>query len=149
MSISLPEITRYFHEAIPLTRALGLEVASWDGTSVSLSAPLEPNHNHTDTAFGGSISSLAILAGYCLLHLTLLERNISGRILIGSTSCEFLRPIDADFAATARAPEPAVMDEFLGNLQRKRRGRLEIASEVHCHKVLSARHSGVYVAMLF
>lgn len=149
MPISPEELTTQLHGEIPLTRALGVRVQAWDGQRMKLWAPLAPNLNPTDTAFGGAISSMGILAGYCLLLLLLRERGISTRILIQTTTCEFLRPVDEDFSADAACPEGAVMEEFLATLQRKRRARAELLSEVHCRGMLAARHRGLYVAILF
>jgi len=75
----LQETERFLHEQIPLTRAMGVRVRSWDGEKLWLSAPLEPNHNHLGTAFGGSLSALATLAGYSLLWLLLGDREASHR----------------------------------------------------------------------
>ena len=50
------------HDEIPLSRALGIQLHSWDGRSLLLSAPLEPNRNHQGTGFGGSIYCAAVTA---------------------------------------------------------------------------------------
>jgi thioesterase domain-containing protein len=140
-------VNAFLHGEIPLTRAMGMAVAAWDGQAVTLTMPLEPNLNHADTAFGGSIASLGIMAGYCLAYLMLGERRISNRLLIQQSSLEFLRPIDGEMAA--RACVPAEAAEFLATLQRKRRARLTLESQVTCKGLLAARHTGVYVAMVY
>ncbi len=142
-------VTAYLHDEIPLTRAMGLAVAAWDGRTVTLTAPLAPNQNHADTAFGGSISALGIMAGYCLVYLLLGERRISNRLLIQKSSIDYLRPIDAGMTATATAPEPAALEEFLSTLQTKRRARLTLPSQIHTQRLLAATHTGLYVAMLY
>ncbi len=76
------ELTTYLHEHIPITRSLGARVVHVDDHSVRLSAPLAPNLNHRATAFGGSLSTLAILSGWVLIHVQLLGRDLSGRIVI-------------------------------------------------------------------
>jgi thioesterase domain-containing protein len=141
--------TAYLHDEIPLTRAMGMAVSSWDGRTVSLTAPLEPNQNHTDTAFGGAISSLGIMAGYCLVHLLLQERRISHRLLIQKSTIDYLRPIDADMTATACVPEAGELAEFLETLLHKRRARLTLHSQVQCRRMLAATQTGLYVAMLY
>lgn len=143
------DVTKILHEEIPLTRAMGLQVASWDGRTVTLSAPLEPNQNHTDTAFGGSIASAAILSGYCLLFLLFKERSISTRILVQKSALDFLLPIDAEFAASATLPPAEVLEEFLETLKRKRRARMELTTEVRSRNVVAARQKGLYVAMVY
>jgi thioesterase domain-containing protein len=61
----------YLHEHIPLTRALAVEVVEVGLQRVQLAAPLAPNRNHRQTAFGGSVASLAMLAGWSWLHARL------------------------------------------------------------------------------
>lgn len=137
----------FLHGEIPLTKVMGMTCVAWDGRAVTLTAPLEPNVNHADTAFGGSISTMGIMAGYCLAHLLLAERRISNRLLIQQSSVEFLRPIDDQM--TSRACAPADAAAFIELLQKKRRARLTITSEVSCKGMLAARHTGIYVAMLY
>jgi len=148
-TISPAAETAYLHGEIPLTRAMGMAVSLWDGRTVTLMAPLAPNRNHTDTAFGGAISSLGIMAGYCLIHLMLEERRISNRLLIQKSALDYLRPIDADMTATACLPEEAPLAEFLDMLRRKRRARLTLNTHVLCRRMLAATHTGLYVAMLY
>src|SRR4030042_933619 len=105
--MTLDEVTQYLHEHIPLTRHLGATVAHWDGKTVRLSAPLAPNLNHRGTAFGGSLSALAIVCGWTLLHLALQERGVFHRIVIQSSKMDFAEPVDGDFTATSALPDPA------------------------------------------
>ena len=84
----LRETEAFFYEQIPLTRAMGVRVESYDGQQLVLTAPLALNHNHLGTAFGGSLSALATLAGYGLLWLDLGDRTSTlwfakARFLIG------------------------------------------------------------------
>ena len=122
---------------------------SWDGCTVTLTAPLGPNQNHTDTAFGGSIATMGILAGYTALYLLLRDRAISTRILIQKSGVEFLRPVDGDLVCVAACPTGAALEEFLETMRRKRRARVEIESRVMSRKTVAATHGGVYVAMLY
>ena len=148
-TITPADFTGFLHSEIPLTRAMGMTVAAWDGKSVTLAAPLGPNQNHADTGFGGAISTMGIMAGYSLLHLLLQELHISNRLLIQKSSTDYLRPIDADFTATACLPEPPMLAEFLHMLRHRRRARLSVVSQVQCKRMVAATHTGLYVAMLY
>jgi thioesterase domain-containing protein len=46
----------------PITRAMQLEIAAWDGESLQIRAPLPPNVNDKGCAFGGSLVSVMTLA---------------------------------------------------------------------------------------
>jgi thioesterase domain-containing protein len=143
------DLTRILHQEIPLTRAMGLVATCWDGQSVTLTAPLEPNQNHTDTAFGGSIASLAVLAGYSLLFLMFKDREMSTRILVQKSTTDYLLPIEAEFSATATCPPAAELEAFIETLKRKRRARMELTTRVMSRHMVAATHTGLYVAMVY
>ena len=66
----LSAIERYLHEHIPLTTHMEVGVDRIDGTGVRLTAPLAPNINHRQTAFGGSVAALRLSEkGYRVLVL--------------------------------------------------------------------------------
>ncbi len=147
--MNLAPITDRLHEELPLTRAIGMEVSAWDGQTVTLTAPLKPNLNHTETAFGGSIACMGILAAYALLYLLFQEREISARVVIQKSTTDYLRPIDTDIISTARLPESEKIDEFLTTLRQKRRARLTLDSQLFSGKIVAATHSGTFVAILY
>lgn len=62
-------LEKYLHEHIPLSKAMQVSVIEAGQNKVILSAPLAPNINHVGTAFGGSESTVAILAAWSLPHV--------------------------------------------------------------------------------
>jgi thioesterase domain-containing protein len=145
--MSLDEITAYVHAAMPLARALDARVDRYDGDSVRLVASLAPNLNHQGTAFGGSLSSVAILSGWVLVHLQLQERGIANRLVIQRTALDFAAPVDGDFTATAFLPPRAAWSRFLSTLARHHAARVTIASTLACASGVGGHHEGTYVAM--
>ena len=87
------ELEQYLHRQIPLSRAMAVTVESVSPRSVVLQAPLQPNINHHDTVFGGSAASVALLAGWSLLHLRLRAQGCANRLVIQRHSMEHERPI--------------------------------------------------------
>jgi thioesterase domain-containing protein len=144
--MTLDEITAYLHERMPITRSLGARVERYDGDSVRLAAPLAPNVNHFSTAFGGSLSALAILSGWVLLHLQLRERGVDSRLVVQRSVFEFAAPVDGDFTATTVLPAPAAWDRFLATLARHRAARVIVSSTLACSSGVGGRHEGTYVA---
>lgn len=106
----LREIDRFLHEKIPLTRAMGVSVEKSDETGLVVTAPLEPNHNHLGTAFGGSLSALATLAGYAMLWLQLGDRE--AHIVIREGSIRYRRPVRDVLRAVCPRPDPAQLEAF-------------------------------------
>lgn len=145
--MTLDETTRYLHEHIPITRALGAAVEAYDGASVRLSAPLGPNLNHRSTAFGGSLSALAILSGWTLLHLVLRERKIDAHIVIQSSEMDFDEPVTGDLVVTSMLPPAAQWQRFLATIERHGRARVRLGGTVGAIGAKAGAHGGVYVAL--
>jgi thioesterase domain-containing protein len=145
--MTVGEVTRYLHEHIPLTRHLGATVESYDHRSIRLAAPLDLNLNHRNTAFGGSMSALAILSGWTLLHLNLREREVVARLIIQHSTFDFREPVDGDFTATSTLPAPARWERFLVTLARHDRARVAITAVVRFGSRTGGSHEGVYVAI--
>lgn len=141
------EITAYIHEHIPLTSHLGAAVESYDGRTITLSAPITPNLNHRNTAFGGSISALGILSGWTLLFLKLKETGIKNRLVIQKSSFNFKDPVDDDFSATCALPDHETWDKFIKTLSRHGRARITVHSRIEDSSGVGGTHEGVYVAI--
>lgn len=140
-------LTRYLHEHIPLTRQLGATAEIWDGVTLRLAAPLEPNLNHRSTAFGGSLSAVAILSGWALVHLALRDRGVEARVVIQRSELDFLDPVDGDFTATAALPPAIEWERFLATLKRHRRARVDVRSILRGPSGVGGEHVGTYVAV--
>jgi thioesterase domain-containing protein len=145
--VNAAELERYLHEHIPISRHLGTRVLEAGAHAVRLAAPLAPNLNHRETAFGGSLAALAILAAWSWLHLRLRAEGFHGRIVIQGNSMEYLAPAEADFDATCRAPSAERWELFARTLGQRGRARLELDAEVHVGGRLVASFRGQYVAL--
>lgn len=146
--MDLAEITSYLHRHIPITSHLGAVVESYDGFEVCISAPLAPNLNHRKTAFGGSMSALAILAGWTLLHLKLREEGLNTRLVIQKSGFDFSLPIESDFKAVGVMPSEESWERFLKILRRRGRARITVGSRIEGAGRRGGAHEGVYVASL-
>jgi len=136
-------LQRTLGESIPLARAMGVRVLEASGTRVRLGLPLEPNHNHKDTAFGGSLYSAAVLAGWSLLWCGLRERGVEAHVVIASSAERFRAPAEGDFISECAA-EPGVLDAALGALKRKGRARVRLACAVSAGGTACLEFDGVY-----
>jgi len=142
------EVTSYIHEHIPLTSHLGATVESYDGNTVTISAPLTPNLNHRNTAFGGSISALGILSGWTLLFLKLKEAGIKSRLVIQKSSVDFQDPIADDFKAIGILPDQKTWEKFTRTLSKHGRARISIQSKIESSSGIGGIHEGAYVAIV-
>ena len=87
-------------------------VESVSPLSVVLQAPLQPNINHHETVFGGSAASVALLAGWSLLHVRLRMQGLANRLVIQRHSMEHERPIHGPFTARAQLDESDRWEPF-------------------------------------
>lgn len=143
------ELTNYLHRHIPLSAALGVSVHSANASEVVLGAPFGPNINHRCTVFGGSLSALAILAGWSWLRV-FTDRGAEESVptlVIQSQKMEFLAPAAGAFEAVCRAPTSEVRGRFCRSLEKYRRARLNLAVEVTSAGVSVARFEGEFVAL--
>jgi thioesterase domain-containing protein len=146
--MDLAKVTSYLHRHIPITSRLGAIVESYDGFEVCISAPLALNLNHRKTAFGGSMSALAILAGWTLLHLKLREQGLNTRLVIQKSSFDFSQPVESDFKAICAMPPAEKWERFLKTLRRHGRARITVGARIESASGAGGTHEGVYVASL-
>ncbi|WP_242334371.1 MULTISPECIES: YiiD C-terminal domain-containing protein [unclassified Anaeromyxobacter] len=140
------EITRYVREHIPLAVHLGAVIERYDGASLRLAAPLAPSLNHRSTAFGGSLSAIAILSGWTLVHLNLRERGVEAGVVIQRSEVSFDEPVAGDFFATSTLPPAAEWERFLETLRRHRRARVTVRGAVEAGSRRGGTFENVYVA---
>lgn len=139
------ELTTFLHREIPITRAMGAAVETQPGGALVLTAPLEPNHNHLGTAFGGSLGALAVLAGYAFLWLRL--ENGDAHIVVRSSSLDYRRPVKSGIRATCRQPGAAEFAAFRETFERKGKARITLEVIIEENDAVCVTFRGVYVAL--
>ncbi len=139
------EIT--LHTEIPITRQIGIHVVEYDGTRLTLAAPIERNINHKATAFAGSLNSVVTLAGWGLIWIALREAGLEATIVIQDSTSYYRRPITRDFSATCQKPDDAQMSQFVRMLREKGKARLELEAEIRENDAVAMSFQGRYVAM--
>lgn len=83
---------------------MGVRVVRYDGDSLELAAPLAANINHQQSAFGGSLFSIAALAGWGMIQLKLSEMNLDCNTVIGKGEVAYKRPVFDNFGCTCTLP---------------------------------------------
>lgn len=141
----LDELDRTLQDEIPLTRAIGIHPA-WEDGALVLAAPLAPNVNHKDTAFAGSLASVATLAGWSFLWLVLRREELVGKIVIQDCSVRYLRPVTAEIQARCAGPEPSTMQSFVTTFRKRGRARIQLRAEIREEGQLAVELVGRYVA---
>ncbi|WP_405231815.1 YiiD C-terminal domain-containing protein [Lentisalinibacter salinarum] len=144
----MSRLERYLHETIPLTVAMGVGVRSEDPERVVLAAPLAPNINHKQTAFGGSVAALATLAAWSLAQLRAWQAGDGITLVIRDSRMEYLRPVTAELVAVCEFDDDAAWQRALAQLRRRGRARLELASRLEsAADGTAARFHGTFVLL--
>ncbi len=122
------DLESYLHRHIPLSAALEVRVREATRERVILDAPLAPNRNHREGAFGGSIASVGMLAGWSLVHLAFRPVDPAAHIVIRSSRIRFIGPIAADFSATCEPAGEDQWERFYDSYRRKGVARIAMTS---------------------
>lgn len=135
------------HAEIPLTRHIDVRIGPYEPDALTLSAPLAANSNHKGTAFGGSLFSLAVLAGWGLLALKLEEHHLNAELVIQDSHVEYLAPVRGDFTARATLPEASEFDRFLRTLERRGKARIRVTVVITHGETQVVRFDGTFAAV--
>lgn len=126
---------------------MNVSVVAIDESGAILSAPLLPNINHRSTVFGGSISAVAILSAWTLVHARLQMLSIACRIVIQSSEVEYLKPIERDFQAHCMSPLQPQWERFFATVIKKGKGRITLNAAIYSDSSLAGKFQGEYVAI--
>ena len=134
-SVKVPAFECFLHEMIPLAKAMGVGVEVSDDQSLVLTAPKEQNKNSLNTAFGGSLVSLATLAGYGVVwELMRNEKTPDSKpqwhIVVKESRAAYRRPVIGDLRAICERPAQAAIAEFKDALGRYGKAKLKLRARV-------------------
>lgn len=132
-----------YHSQIPISAHMGIRVTSWANDSLLLRAPLANNINHQQSAFGGSLFSIAALAGWGLLQLKLNSVNIKTNTVIADGDVSYRRPVFTDFEC--RCTLPASYAAFEATLRQKGKSALILTPQILVEGEVAMNFSGRYV----
>lgn len=141
------QLEQFLHEHIPLSKAMGVQVRKSNTDHVVLSAPLTPNINHRSTAFGGSVSAVAILAAWALLYIRLRQAGLQSHLVIQQNTMKYERPIVGKFIAFSSMEDSSAWIKFQEMLKRKQRARISIKVTIRCHGENVGEMQGDFVAL--
>ncbi|MDP2560384.1 YiiD C-terminal domain-containing protein [Psychrobium sp. 1_MG-2023] len=85
-----------WHEGIPLTEFMGLDISQATKKHVTTSANMKNCINVHQSMFAGAIYSQAVLTGWGLIHLRLQCSGLSGSIVLATGEIKYRQPIVSD-----------------------------------------------------
>lgn len=136
------------YSTIPLSVAMQVGVIDHPDGRAELTAPLAPNVNDKGTGFGGSLATLATLAGWIEVRrqLDLLSLDEAAEIVIQHGNTEYLHPVTADFTALVEPVDAAELARFGKLFARRGMARLGVRVQLLCDAQCCAVFHGEYVA---
>lgn len=90
------ELVDMWHQGIPMTQFMGLEITSFSPSRLSTSAKMESCINVHQSMFAGAIYSQAVLTGWGLLHLAMVRYDLKGSIVLANGEVKYRRPLVSD-----------------------------------------------------
>lgn len=135
-SVKVPAFELFLHEMIPLAKAMGVGVEVSDDSALVLTAPKEQNKNSLNTAFGGSLVSIATLAGYGVVWELMRrdkktpEEKTQWHIVVKESRAAYRRPVLGDLRAICERPAQAAIAEFKETLARYGKAKLKLRARV-------------------
>jgi len=138
-------LVEYLRENVPLSRHIDIAAGTQTPEWIELTAPLSPNLNDKNTAFGGTLATMCTLSGWCMVSL--LSRELAARIDIAviESRIRYLLPVNSDpIRARAYYPDADTQAEFIQHLQLKGRSRLSLKVDVQQDSVSAVKFEGQY-----
>ena len=145
--ISPQQLESILHVEIPITQAMQIKVLDCSEIEVLLSAPLEPNINHKQTAFGGSLYSVAVLSGWSMVYVLLSRLGINAQIVIHQSEISYLAPVATAIEAHCELSSDTDIEKFNKLMLRKGRARLKLKSRIVSEGKDAVVFDGVYVCI--
>jgi len=142
---SAAELEAFLHAKIPLSRAMEVRVAEATAQKLMLEAPLPPNRNHLETAFGGSLGALATLAGYTVLWAHLGDPH--AHLVIRESRISYRNPVRSTLRATCFVPGEEVLAPFRQQFARHGKCRISLRVTIAGEEGVAVEFEGTFVAL--
>lgn len=124
------QLENLVRKEIPITKALDIRIHDLTDSSIKVIAPFEANKNIHNTAFAGSIYTVATIAGWSLVNSIANTLGLKGSVVLAKADIQYKKPINGDIVAQCSIDDPASVDSFAQSFKRKNRARLNLSIEV-------------------
>lgn len=138
------ELTETWHNTIPMSKAMNIEVCYFDNQQLFTSCDLAFNKNLHNTMFAGSIYTLATLTGWGWVYLLLQQVNLKGSIVLAHGEIKYLAPVAG---CGVGYTDSDLVTGDLGSMQITGKARLSIEVQIRCGDKVAAQFLGQYVVI--
>ena len=137
------ELQTLWHRDIPPAAAMAIEVAGYDGRTLSVRAPLAANRNVHGTAFAGSLFSACVLTGWGATWLALRERGHQGSIVVAESQIKYRRAVAGEIVCRC-VTDPTALEVALAQFAAAGRATLLLTCTIDADDRLAVVFSGTY-----
>jgi thioesterase domain-containing protein len=123
---------------------MGVTVESYDGRSLAVRAPMQPNRNVHGTTFAGSLYSACVLTGWGAVWLALRERGLEGVIYAAESAVQYRKAVGGDFVCRCTT-DPESLDAALEKFTQSGRASLDLACTIDHDGRRAVAFTGTYV----
>jgi len=143
MTALCDELQSTWHEGIPISAAMGIEIARFADDELVVKAALAPNINVHGTAFAGSLYAICALTGWGMTWLKLRSAGLAGRIVIAEGQIRYRRAVAEDIVCTCRF-DPSEHAAILAGVRDSGSGTLPLVCTITTGGREAVRFEGVY-----
>lgn len=141
------QLSQFFATHLPVTQFMQMDVERYDGKTLILNAPLAPNVNDKQTAFGGSLYNASVMACWGMAHLKTLEAGIECNQVVTKASIEYLAPVQGVIRAICESPSSQEVEKFIAQFNTKGRSRITLHARIECSGKLAVKFEGTYAIL--
>ena len=138
------ELQATWHRDIPPAAAMAIQVAAYDGRTLTVRAPLAANRNVHGTAFAGSLFSVCVLTGWGATWLALRERGLAGSIVVADSQIRYRRAVSCDLVCRCTG-ETQSLDVAFAGFAESGRASLPLTCTIDAGDRLAVAFEGTYV----
>ncbi len=138
-----------WHDTIPLSKAMALEISYYDEQKLMTHCDAEFNQNLHHTMFAGSIYTLATLTGWGWVYLALQkkrqdEENLNGDIVLAEANIKYHAPIKG--LAYGQVVQENTSGDF-DRLVQGKNARINLVAHVYCGEKVAATFTASYAVL--
>lgn len=140
------ELQQTWHQTIPMTKAMNMEVNYYDQQQLITSCDFAFNKNLHNTMFAGSIYTHATLTGWGWVYLKLQQANLQGDIVLADGKIRYHAPVKGPAYAMVTQGDVSGDISPLTNKVKSdtKKARLKITVKVMCGDDIVASFEGLY-----
>lgn len=144
----LQELQSILEREIPMCSHMGIRVHEHGPSGLVMRFPFEPNRNHQQTAFAGSLNALCTITGWGTVFLLLKEAGRRGSIVIRRSSIRYQEPVtSSEIFARCEGVTAAARQYFVEMLDDKKQAKLDLVVEIPGPSGPLVSFNGSYVVL--